>query len=622
MLLSFYDYIIESEGKLEVTIYYSQRFKNLLIDLSLSKDYDISSVSRALLSLEDSYSLDDIKSDITLIDITEKNNYLSFLQANRAYRKWDQSPDKDKIGFTRWLNKQYSNSNSPLWKEQRSEIRIGVLVKKLLSLTKLNITDSQLEKFVNAYKSSFDLKSNAPKRIELVSGELIRKWYHENNYAESKGQLGSSCMRYQKCQEYLDIYVQNTKVCNLLILYSDNTKNKISARALVWHLTDGGIVVDRIYSNYDSDITLFEEYASKKGWQIVRNLRDDKEIQLEYWNHSRYPYMDNFMCLNINNGILSSDENMWPSKGWIKMQSTDGTYLEDNVVWSNYESDYIQRDEAVWADDIEDWIFGENAIFLEYIDIYVSSRADVCYSEYSEQNYYVYDTVFSEIMNDNLYVDSVIRIQINYHGEEDWIPDDLSEEVFRFAVYEDSEVKTIDKFVILDPTTGKYHFRDETVDELNVEEWILNKLENVQVDFDKIKNYILNSDFSIVNFTDKWVKLRSIYRIYLPILATSGSKSSDLTNLIKYLVIYYPVKSGTRDGLPKMGNEEYKKGLYTSIIEKDSELLNSLVSEESLNRLKSNKSSIFNYLKIAYSFIYDIIQDNEIRTMYFKLKNS
>jgi hypothetical protein len=615
MLLSFYDYIIESEGKLEVTIYYSQRFKNLLIDLSLSKDYDISSVSRSLLSLED--SLDDIKSDITLIDITEKNNYLSFLQANRAYRKWEQSPDKDKIVFSRWLNKQHVNGDSSLWKEQRSEVRVGVLVKKLLSLTKLNVTDAQLEKFVNAFKSFFDLKADAPSRLDLVSGESIRKWYHENNYAENKGQLGSSCMRYQRCQEYLDIYVQNTKVCNLLILYSDNTKNKISARALVWQLTDGRIVVDRIYSNYDSDITLFEEYATEKGWDIIRNLRDDKEIQLEYWNHSRYPYMDNFMCLNINNGLLSSDEDMWPGKGWIKMKSTDGSYLEDNVVWSEYEGDYIQRDDAVWAYDIDDWIFAENAVYLEYLDRYVSDREDTCYSEYSGQTYYMDDTVFSEIMSDNLHVDDAIRIQINYYGEEDWVPDDLSEEVFRFAVYEDIEVKTIDKFVILDPTTGKYHFRDEDIDGLNVEKWILNKLENIEVDFDRIKKYILESDFSVDNFKDKFRETQAVYNLYLPLI-----KGDDLTNLLKYLVIYYPDKSGTRDGLPKMGNEDYKKGLYTSIVEKDSELLNSLISEESLNRLKHNKSSVFNYLKIAYSFIYDIIQDNEIRAMYFKLKNS
>jgi len=615
MLLSFYDFIFESEGKLEVTIYYSQRLKNLLNDLRSSKDYDINLISNTLFSL----SLDVVESDITLIDSTDKNNYLSFLQVNRAYRKWEQSPDKDKVEFNKWLHWHYSNFNSTLWKEQRSEIRIGVIVKKLLSLTKINITDVQLEKFVNAYKSSFDLRADAPNRIELISGELIRKWYHENNYATKKGQLGSSCMRYQRCQKYLDIYVENTKVCNLLILYSDNTKDKISARALVWHLTDGRTVVDRIYSNYDSDITLFEEYASKKGWILVKNLQYNKkdEIQLEYWNHSTYPYMDNFMCLNIDNGILSGDDDLWPSQGWIKMQSTDGTFLESNVVWSEYEGDYIRRDDAVWANDIDDYIFGENAIYLEYKDIYVSQQADICYSNYLGQSYYVDDTVFSEIMNDSLYTDDAESIQINYYGDEDWVPNDLSKEVFRFAVYEDNEVKTLDKFVILDPTTSKYHFRDENIDGLNVEKWILNKVENIEVDFDRIKNYIIESDFSVDNFKDKIRETQAVYNLYLPLI-----KGDDLTNLLKYLVIYYPNKSETRAGLPKELDANSKLNLYNTIIEKDGEFLRNLVSEECMDRLKYNKGSIFNYIKITYSFIYDIIKDNEIRAMYFKLKNS
>lgn len=615
MLLSFYDFIFESDGKIEAIIYYSNRLKNLLNDLTLSKDYDINLISKALLSLDDSF--EDIKSDVTLIDLTDKNNYLSFLQANRAYRKWEQG-DK-KVKFVRWLHKEYRNVNSSLWKEQRSEIRLGVIVKKLLSLTKVNITDAQLEKFVNAYKSNFDLKSDAPNRLELVSGELVRKWYHENNYAEKKGQLGSSCMRYHKCQEYLDIYVHNPKVCNLLILYSDNTKTKISARALVWKLTDGRTVLDRIYSNYDSDITLFEEYASEKGWDIVKNLEFDSknEIQLEYWNHSKYPYMDNFMCLNIDTGILCDNEDLWPSQGWIKMQSTDGTFLEDNVVWSEHEGDYIRRDEAVWAHDIDDYIFADNAIYLEYKDRYVSDRADICHSEYSGESYYIDDTVFSEIMSDNLLAEDAESIQINYFGDVDWIPNDLSKEVFRFAVYEDDEVKTLDKFVILDPTTGKYHFRDETIDGLNVEKWILDKVESLEVDFDRIKNYIIESDFSVDNFKDKFRETQAVYNVYLPLI-----KGTDLTNLIKYLVLYYPGKSETRSGLPKMGNEEYKRRLYTNIIEKDDELLTSLISKESIDRLNYNKGSIFNYLKITYSFIYDIIKDNEIRAMYFKLKNS
>jgi hypothetical protein len=605
MILSFIDYINESKIDSLSFIYYSDDFKDILLRIGNNNDSDIQLINKKLLDIEDN-----IKSDVSFIDITDNNNYLSFIQANRAYRKWEN--DKTFMNYYQWLNFHSHNKESYLWKEQRSEIRIGVLVKKLLKEGKMtSLLDKQLEKYINVFKSVYDSKKNAYERFDLVSGELIRKWYLVDNYAEKRGQLGNSCMRYNKCQDFLNIYVKNEDVCKLLILYSDDTKTKISGRALVWTLKDGRIVIDRIYTNNDSDINLFQKYAYDRDWILVKNLKYDvvNEIQLKEWRFFTYPFMDNFMCLNINDGTLSDNEDVWPSKGWIKMQSTDGTYYDDDSVWSEYEGEYIRRDDAVYLSDIGDWGYGENSIWLEYTSEYVSQNADITYSKYTDQTYYTDDTVYSEIMEDSIHKDDAESIQINYYGDEDWIPYNFKN-VTRMAVYENTLVKTLDTFVLLDPTTGNYHFKDQIIDGLEADEWILRKIENVEVDFEKVKNYILNIEINTEKNVKKVKEIQMLYNMYLPFI-----KGDDFFNLIKYLLIYSPDYAFNKIYY----NLDDKSKLYTDIL-KNTDLLKSLISKNSFDIFLKHKNSIIDYIKITNSLIFDIIEDKEIRTMYMKLK--
>jgi len=41
---------------------------------------------------------------------------------------------------------------------------------------------------------------NALDNFEIVKGKDIRYWYNVDNYSQVKGQLGSSCMRYDYCE--------------------------------------------------------------------------------------------------------------------------------------------------------------------------------------------------------------------------------------------------------------------------------------------------------------------------------------------------------------------------------------------------------------------------------------
>ena len=180
-------------------------------------------------------------------------------------------------------------------------------------------------------------------RVNALSRSL------EDNYQFRKGQLGSSCMRYKKCQGYLDIYVDNPESCNLLIMYSDLNKSKISGRAIIWKVSDKLTIMDRIYTINDYDIQVFKKYAEEKGWETVDKIRSTVKIPLKKSNFSQYPYVDNFFILNYIEGYLTDEEERWPEEGFYKLQNTDGGYRSDDGVWSEYHGTYLNREDAVWC---------------------------------------------------------------------------------------------------------------------------------------------------------------------------------------------------------------------------------------------------------------------------------
>ena len=189
----------------------------------------------------------------------------------------------------------------------KSEMRIGRFIRGVLQKFKKEFTDSEIESFVNTYKSVLDFDKSKFDLFEIVKGKDIKNYYHEKNYLIQKGPLGSSCMKYERCQKYLDIYCVNTNVCSLLILKDINDKSKIIGRALIWE-TSIGKFMDRIYYIKDSDINLFTKYAKDNNMHFKTSPNYNKEqkitIQLENFNFKYYPYMDTFKYLNLN-GELS-----------------------------------------------------------------------------------------------------------------------------------------------------------------------------------------------------------------------------------------------------------------------------------------------------------------------------
>ncbi len=226
-----------------------------------------------------------------------------------------------------------------IWSKNRQELKIGRAVRSLLTSAGSEFTDSQIEEFVNLYKATMDKVGGKFLLFEIVEGDRIPYWYDEDNYKGSGGTLGSSCMS-DVPSSYFNIYEENPDVCKLIILKSEEDDSKIVARALLWKLTNGKLFMDRIYTNNDSDVNLFREYAKENNISY-KNLNNSSNyltlvnpdgseesnigltVQLEDTRHDEYPYMDTLKWYNPATGILTSIEN----NSWYFLEDTDGGYL-------------------------------------------------------------------------------------------------------------------------------------------------------------------------------------------------------------------------------------------------------------------------------------------------------
>jgi hypothetical protein len=218
-----------------------------------------------------------------------------------------------------------------VWALSRNPIRIGRVIRALLTSAGESFEDKEIEDFVNAYKSSIDIMNDAFLKFDVVEGRDIAYWYSNEHYEDGgRSTLGNSCMA-EVDSSYFDIYVYNPSVCKLVILYSDSggqitdgkwKSNKIRGRAILWTTDQGDIFMDRIYYNYESDVDLFKQYADKNDWWYKRSQDSDSHftaqkgsqtkspkytVSLRISEFSFYPYVDTLTYIDFSGKKLSNE---------------------------------------------------------------------------------------------------------------------------------------------------------------------------------------------------------------------------------------------------------------------------------------------------------------------------
>ena len=202
---------------------------------------------------------------------------------------------------------------------RKGEVKLGRFINKFLAAISKSFPAAVIEKFVNMYQAEVLMKKDALNNFKVVEGEDIRKWYHENMYESSNGgQLANSCMRYSKCQEFLDIYVENSQVCKLLIFTP--TEGKLSGRALLWTLENGKKYMDRVYTNKDSYENLFLKWANENGYS--KGIESSSVVKVNTKDYELYPYMDTFVYYDADEGKLSNNSIF--QRPYAQLDETEG----------------------------------------------------------------------------------------------------------------------------------------------------------------------------------------------------------------------------------------------------------------------------------------------------------
>lgn len=444
-----------------------------------SKDFEeiIKSINHPI--ADDLLNNENQNEPVTLIDITDKNDLVSFATSPKIIEFLMDSNNKPKdevtgIDFFKYLR----TDRNLLMSKYRSTIKIGKLVKKIFNdkYPDNGKPGRDIESFVNIYKSVFD-KDDIMDLFEIVEGEDIQKWYDDDRYAEnsSGSELYQSCMN--GCYDYIRFYAINKEHIKMLILYEDDRKRKIVGRALVWNLDipENRTFMDRIYTVHNYQVDFFKEYAKRKGWlyksvqsygneTIVDSKIDNDSgdfMDLTVWDiklNNEYPYMDTLRYLDQDKKILStrniSDVKLISTTGdpqscewsekynrWINMNNLGNGYVICEIGKERY------------TDDIDNVRKKDDAVFLPYYDEWVSE------DKYDELIVKTSIPTEQELLKTDC-------VYLKHYGG--WAEENYVDKKFEYSVYEDDYLepndmvfsKTLDSYIIADKATDVY--TDET----------------------------------------------------------------------------------------------------------------------------------------------------------------
>lgn len=254
--------------------------------------------------------------DIDYIDISHTDmSMISYITTERIKRL------KDKY------QESYENH---IWKENRYDIKIGKFIKQIL-----NIQDSYIEIIVNKYKSIID----EDLKFRVVKGIDIKIFFYHKN-TEERGSIGSSCMRYQNSQRFLDIYSDNSNI-SLLVLIK---KGKTVGRSLLWQTVEGYNIMDRTYTSYDYYDILFGKWANENNYykrssnkwyvtdEFTYNGKTKKlkiSVKLDKFTYKYYPYLDTFKWLDYKNGYMY---NYIPDVNVVTLIGTNGSVGSKSII--------------------------------------------------------------------------------------------------------------------------------------------------------------------------------------------------------------------------------------------------------------------------------------------------
>lgn len=284
---------------------------------------------------------------------------------------------------------------SEIWStSKRYHSKPGSIISKIYK----NISPREVENFSNLFRAFSDKKEFT---FEVVKSDII-KYYHQDSYTQCSGSLGNSCMKYDKCSKFLELYLDNNVVSMLVMKDSDGG---LLGRSLLWQFEDNK-VMDRIYTINDEDYQFYfmnwaEDngylYKKRQNWSnTLQFIKDGKEvecrlsIQLSDWNYSYYPYLDTFKWFDRSSGVLFNYKPNYFTdsiEDFCLLMSADGSFLNSNslefdsvtkdwhhqgsLIWLDYCGFYTQRENVNYSETLDKWILRKDCYYSEELRDYM-----------------------------------------------------------------------------------------------------------------------------------------------------------------------------------------------------------------------------------------------------------
>ena len=311
-------------------------------------------------------------------------------------------------------------TNVYLW-DRNTRKKYGIMTKpgKFFRWLFPEMDDKKIKDLAKKYLSLIE-----PGNFQLTDN--IIHAYDEDNYYNTHGSLGSSCMRHKDCSEYLYFY-DSFDVQILILLKND----KIAGRALVWNdvivddepenisISGNITVMDRVYTNNENDEELFFAYAKKKGWyrKLYQNYTNKNEfvapdgnaldlslsIEGNIFNYNQFPYLDTFSYAD-SYGLHNKRTTCWENH--IELDDTEGGFTSYGIVLTNeneleYESNYVEIAGEIYSKDNEEicYVEEEDEYYLkeDCIEIdgkwYHSESDSICYVDEDDECYLEEDCI-------------------------------------------------------------------------------------------------------------------------------------------------------------------------------------------------------------------------------------
>lgn len=266
---------------------------------------------------------------------------------------------------------------SEIWtSSRRFQAKPGGFISKVFK----DIPAKEVELFSTLFRNvSNRIKVN----LQVVKGERIRDFYYYESYASDNGSLGASCMRYDSCQKYMNVYVENTDVVSMLVMLNDD--DALIGRALLWDC-DGYKIMDRIYTTNDEKYAFyFKEWATKNNYLFKSNqnwfdtltfekIGDKKQelridIKLPNSDYKYYPYMDTFKFFNAETGTIS---NYQPKSDFYTICTPDGSkYASDYLAFDIVDKVFRYRHDACYVRYLDGFTTGDNVNYSDIHDEYI-----------------------------------------------------------------------------------------------------------------------------------------------------------------------------------------------------------------------------------------------------------